>query len=56
MEGNVFRSYVDLDFENRHYKAIAGYDAYLRKHYGDYMKLPPKEQQVSLHKYNAWWK
>lgn len=56
MEGNVFRSYVDLDFENRHYKAIAGYDAYLKKHYGDYMKLPPKEEQVSLHKHKVWWK
>ncbi len=36
--------------------AIADWDAYLTKHYGDYMKLPPKEQQVSEHPYKVWWK
>lgn len=56
MEAHVFKSFIDVPFENRMYKAIEEYDAYLRKHYGDYMKLPPKEQQVSNHDYNAWWK
>lgn len=56
MNGDIFKSYLDWDFENRRYKVIAGYDAYLKKHYGDYMKLPPKEEQVSLHKHKVWWK
>lgn len=56
MDAEVFKSYVDLPFENRLYKGIENYDAYLRKHYGDYMQLPPKEKQVSNHEYSAWWK
>ena len=32
------------------------YDFRLRFEYGDYMKLPPKEKQVSHHDFKAWWK
>lgn len=56
MQQSVFTSYVSLQFEGRQYMAIAAYDAYLTKHYGDYMKLPPKEKQVSEHPYLVWWK
>ena len=56
MQQPVFTSYVTLPFEGRQYMAIADWDAYLTKHYGDYMKLPPKEQQVSEHPYKVWWK
>ena len=55
-ESNVFKSYMDMEFEGHVYKAISAYDIYLSQHYGDYMKLPPKEQQVSLHEYKVWWK
>lgn len=40
----------------RKLKAIAAYDDYLAKHYGDYMKLPPKEEHISRHTYKCWWK
>jgi lipopolysaccharide cholinephosphotransferase len=56
MEADVFKTYIDVPFEGRTYKSIANYDAYLKKHYGDYMKLPPKEQQISNHDYRVWWK
>ena len=56
MDGHVFKSYVKLAFDGRKYYAIADYDLYLTKHYGDYMQLPPKEKQVSNHSFKAWWK
>lgn len=56
MEQSTFSAYITLPFEGRQYMAIADYNAYLTKHYGDYMKLPPKEKQVSEHPYQAWWK
>ena len=31
-----------------------GYDDFLKCHYGDYMKLPPKEEQVSHHEYKVY--
>lgn len=56
MGPDTFKKYIDMDFEGRKLKAIAEYDAYLTKHYGDYMQLPPEEKQVSHHKYECWWK
>ena len=56
MEAKVFKSFVDLSFEGRIYKGIAAYDSYLQKHYGNYMKLPSKEEQVLCHKYKVWWR
>lgn len=55
MKADVFRHYIELTFEGRTYSGIADYDAYLTKHYGDYMKLPPKDQQVSNHNFIAYW-
>jgi lipopolysaccharide cholinephosphotransferase len=34
-----------LTFEGKEYYVPGNYDAYLKRHYGDYMKLPPLEQQ-----------
>lgn len=56
MPQSTFTTYLTLPFEGREYKAIADYDAYLTKHYGDYMQLPPKEKQVRGHFFQAWWK
>lgn len=56
MAASVFRHYVDVLFEGRSYKAISDFNAYLTKHYGDYMTLPPKDKQVSNHEYIAYWK
>ena len=56
MARDTFESYITVEFEGRHYMAIRDYDAYLTKHYGDYMQLPPKEKQVSHHVFTAYWK
>lgn len=48
-ERSNFLGTVELPFENRLLKAMSGYDNYLRAFYGDYMKLPPVEKQVTHH-------
>lgn len=52
----AFKDTIDVQFENRTYKVFAGYDEYLTAAYGDYMKLPPEEKQISHHDFEAWWK
>lgn len=49
----VFEKFVDVPFEGRSYKAPVGYDEWLRSFYGDYMQLPPEEEQVSHHSFKA---
>ncbi|WP_288617925.1 phosphorylcholine transferase LicD [uncultured Eubacterium sp.] len=46
----LFDSVIEVDFEDRKYLAVAEYDSYLKKVYGDYMKLPPVEKRVWSHK------
>ena len=41
------------EFEGKQYKIPAGYDEWLTKLYGDYMKLPPKKDQVTHHHFEA---
>lgn len=57
MERSMWSSYRLISFEDRKYMALQDADAYLRHEYGDYMQLPPKEQQVPKHDFNAiYWK
>ncbi len=51
----TFASTVDVTFENRTYKSMVGYDEYLSNTYGNYMALPPKDQQIH-HNFKAYWK
>lgn len=44
-----FESFISVPFEDMTVKLPVEYDKYLRENYGDYMKLPPKEQQVPHH-------
>ncbi|MCH5252495.1 MAG: LicD family protein [Lachnospiraceae bacterium] len=44
-----FSSYLEVPFENQVLPIPVGYDAYLRKVFGDYTKLPPKEKQQTPH-------
>lgn len=46
--------YIDLDFEGHSFMSIKEYDCYLKIVYGDYMVMPPKEKQVPLHNYKAY--
>lgn len=43
-------------FENSEFEIPFNYDTILRKVYSDYMKLPPKNQQVIPHTYDAYYK
>lgn len=52
-----FKFYIDVDFESLTFKAIGGYDVFLRNFYGNYMQLPPIEQQVPKQSYiKFYWK
>lgn len=56
MEADVFKKYILVPFEGHQFYAIADYDAYLKKHYDNYMQLPPKEKQKSEHNFKVFWK
>lgn len=45
----IFDDVVYMDFDGYSLPLPKGYDQYLTMAYGDYMKLPPKEQQVPKH-------
>lgn len=45
----LFEKLTNLSFENNLYYAIEGYDSFLTKIYGDYMKLPPEEKRITHH-------
>lgn len=47
---------VLLPFENEYFIAPEKYHEFLTARYGDYMKLPPIEQQVTHHSFTASWK
>ena len=53
---DMFEKRVLAPFENRKYYIPECYDEALRNCYGDYMKLPPKEQQVAHHDFEAYFK
>lgn len=55
-ESKWFREKKILRFEDFGYPVPIGYDAYLRNLYGDYMKLPPVNQQITNHTFKAYWK
>lgn len=54
-ETNEFHKLADYQFEDITVKGFENYDLFLTTWYGDYMKLPPKEQQVSNHDFYACW-
>ena len=53
MERAIWSRYKLVTFEDRKYMAISDMNAYLKHVYGDYMKLPPKEQQVPKHDFES---
>lgn len=44
-----FNDFIDINFERHVFMCIKDYDAYLTDVFGDYMKLPPIEQQKPGH-------
>ena len=49
----VFDAYTELGFENRRYQCVENYHEYLKRTFGDYMKLPPVEERNKLHMYSG---
>lgn len=57
MESKVWKEYAPISFEGHSFMAVKDTDTYLKHTFGDYMKLPPKEQQVPKHDFEAiYWK
>ncbi len=52
---NILGSDTFLPFEHEYFRVPEKYDELLTIQYGDYMKLPPEEKQVSHHKYEVEW-
>ena len=50
-----FEHYQTTEFEGDQYMIISEYDRFLRDYYGDYMQLPPVEQQVPSHDFKAYY-
>lgn len=55
VSAEVFKSGVECDFETKRFYIPVGYDEWLRSIYGDYMKLPPEEEQKGHHGGEAYW-
>ena len=54
VDASVFAHSTELAFEDKCYKGPVGWEAWLRKRYGEYMKLPPVEQQVTHHSFKTY--
>ena len=50
---SLLDSFINVEFEGYQLPALAGWDAYLRGIYGDYMQLPPIDKRVA-HGIEAW--
>jgi lipopolysaccharide cholinephosphotransferase len=56
VETSVFENTILHKFEDNEFRIPVGYDKWLRSIYGDYMQLPPKQQQIAHHSFEAFWK
>lgn len=50
-----FNEFIFTEFEGYEFPIIKAYDEMLKNSYGDYMKMPPKEQQIG-HNMEAYWR
>jgi lipopolysaccharide cholinephosphotransferase len=46
----IYEDLININFENHNFKAPKKFDAYLKRVYGDYMKLPTLDDQKSQHR------
>lgn len=49
VDSNSCKEYILWNFENENYRVPVGYDEILTLQFGDYMKLPPEDEQVTHH-------
>lgn len=50
----VFEGKTKLLFEGQTFDAIANYDFFLTRLYGNYMQMPPAEKQITHHEFEAY--
>ena len=50
----IFSDYTPVPFEGRQFRAPVGYDALLKRQYGDYMQLPPESARTGGHEHRAY--
>lgn len=43
----AFSKIIDVEFHGRNFYAMSNYDEFLRKSYGDYMIIPPKDKRIA---------
>ncbi len=55
-DASIFDSLSKMPFETLNVPVFDSYDKILKETFGDYMKYPPKEKQVSRHNFDAYWK
>lgn len=55
-KASIFKNYSSLEFSGYNFNVVEDYHLYLSSHYGDYMKLPPKDKQISHHTAKYYWK
>ena len=53
---NVIESFIKMEFEGRLFNAPKEYDQYLTNVFGNYMELPPVNDRVSRHQFEAYWR
>lgn len=51
-----FDDYTDLEFELHKFKAISNYKSWLKIIYGDWEKLPPKNERIGHHEFELYLK
>ena len=52
---SLFENFIEIEFEGKKYPAPAAYDTWLKAYYGNYMQLPPIEEQKSHHVFEAFY-
>lgn len=56
LDRDLFGAGTKCQFGDRKYICPKNTDEYLTCLYGDYMKLPPEDQRVSVHDFQAWYR
>lgn len=56
LPAKCFNETISIEFEGYRFKAPKEYDLYLKSIYGDYMKLPPENQRVTIHDNSCYWR
>ncbi len=51
---SIFDNIIYVDFEDKKFAVPGEYDKVLTKWYGDYMKLPPEDEQIGHHYYKIY--